>query len=155
MEQLPIENENFLGNRLRKLRLAFGFKQADVAKALNVCRSTYSYYEEGKTRPDPAVLDKLSRFYDVPIDFFFQAEVDLDVPLNDSDGRRRRTSRSSAFDIQKVGDLQPAERSLILFLRSNGVISAKDALESLEYQLEKEREAAARRQKTDSPDQKD
>lgn len=153
MKQLPIENQNFLGNRMRELRLRFGFKQADIAKALNVSRSTYSYYEESKTRPDPAVLGKLSSYYDIPVDQFYKEKIDVDIPLSDSNGRRRRTSRSSAFDIQKVGDLRPAERSLILFLRSNGVISAKDALESLEYQLEKERERAARQREEGKSDQ--
>ncbi len=153
MEQIPIEKENFLGDRMRDLRLYFGFKQSDIAEALNVCRSTYSYYEEGKTRPDPAVLGKLSRYYDIPIDVFFKENLDMDIPLHDS-GIRRRTSRSASFDIQKVGDLRPAERSLILFLRANDMISAKDVLESLEYQLEKEREAAKQRKETSSSGEK-
>ena len=139
MDFYEFEDEHFLGRRMRELRLTFGFKQEDIAKALNVSRSTYSYYEIGKTRPDPAVLGKLSVYYDVPISFFYEREIAIKEALYDSAGRRRRTSRISAVNPQKVGDLQPMERSLVLFLRANG-ISAKAALESLEAHLDRERQ---------------
>lgn len=140
MKQLPIEKGNFLGDRLRELRLIFGFKQADIANSLNVSRSTYSYYEEGKTRPDPAVLAKLSNYYDVPIDYFYQEVINVNVSLHDSAGKRRRTSRIPALEMEKVGELRPLERSLILLLRSNGIISTQDVLDSLEYRLKQIRE---------------
>ncbi|WP_369298453.1 helix-turn-helix domain-containing protein [uncultured Neglectibacter sp.] len=139
MEFYSFEEEHFLGNRLRELRLTFGFKQEDIARALNVSRSTYSYYEIGTTRPDPAVLGKLSVYYNVPVSFFYEKEIVVKEALYDAAGRRRRTSRTAAVNPQKVGELLPAERSLVLFLRANG-INAKDALESLEAHVEKERQ---------------
>ena len=139
MELYAFEDEHFLGNRLRELRLAFEFKQDDIAKALNVSRSTYSYYEIGTTRPDPAVLGKLSVYYNVPISFFYEKEIAIKEALYDSAGRRRRISRTAAINPQKVGDLLPMERSLVLFLRANG-ISAKAALESLEAHVDRERQ---------------
>ncbi len=123
---------------MRALRLAFGFKQEDIAKTLNVSRSTYSYYETGTTRPDPAVLGKLSNYYNISIEAFYEEAPAFNVPLSDAAGRRRRTTRSFADDLEKVGDLQPVERSLILLLRSNGKITAKDVLESLENRLARE-----------------
>lgn len=137
MACLPFEEKDFLGQRLRELRLYFGFTQGDIAKTLNVSRSTYSYYEEGKTRPDPAVLGKLAMYYNIPVDTFYSEVSCVNVPLSDPAGRRHRTARTSLQDPQKIGDLRPIERSLILFLRSNGVFSTKDVLESLEYQLDK------------------
>lgn len=139
MDFYAFEDEHFLGKRMRELRLTFGFKQEDIAKVLNVSRSTYSYYEIGKTRPDPAVLGKLAVCYDVPISFFYEKEIAIKEALYDSAGRRRRTSRISAVNPQKVGDLLPMERSLVLFLRANG-ISAKAALESLEASVDRERQ---------------
>lgn len=136
MKNFPYESENFIGNRLRELRLSFGFTQEDIAKSLNVSRSTYSYYELGTTRPDPATLGRLSAYYDVPIDVFYTEELLLNVPLRDSDGRRRRTSRSGGFNPQKVGDLRPSERSLILFLRSHDTVSAEQLVLYLESRLE-------------------
>ena len=139
MEFYEFEDEHFLGKRMRELRLSFGFKQEDIARALNVSRSTYSYYEIGKTRPDPAVLGRLSVYYNVPISYFYEKEIVIKETLYDSAGRRRRTSRTAAVNPQKVGDLLPMERSLVLFLRANG-ISAKAALESLEAHLDRERQ---------------
>lgn len=135
MAQFPFEEKNFLGNRMRELRLAFGFKQDDVARALSVSRSTYSYYETGTTRPDPAVLGKLSFYYDVPISAFYESASSIDMVLHDSEGRRRRTTRSPAFEVEKVADLKPMERSLILFLRAHTEFSARDVLESLQASL--------------------
>lgn len=130
--------KNFLGDRMRELRLLYGFTQEDIAKVLNVSRSTYSYYEIGKTRPDPAVLGKLSHCYNISVEAFYSDAMPLNVPLSDSEGRHCRTSRSSSLDPQKVGDLQPMERSLILFLRAND-IAAKSILESLECSLDEAR----------------
>lgn len=143
MKPLPYESENFLGNQLRKLRISLGATQATVAKMLNVSRSTYSYYELGTTRPDPATLARLSQWYDVPIDFFFDEDLQLNTQLQDAEGRRRRTSRKGTIDPKQIGDLRPVERSLILLLRSNGVLDAQDVLDYLRDRLsdlEKEQE---------------
>ena len=63
MKQILYDDPNFLGNRLRALRLTFGFTQSSVAEVLGINRSTYSYYESGTTRPDPVVLGKLASYY--------------------------------------------------------------------------------------------
>ncbi len=134
MERLPFEEKNFLGDRLRELRMIFGFKQEDIAKVLNVSRATYTYYETNTTRPDPAVLGKLAWYYDVPVDVFYNNQTVSTLSLHDS-GRRRRASRTSVLDPQRVGELKPEERSLILLLRSNGVFTVEQVIESLEHQL--------------------
>ena len=141
MEFLSFEEEHFLGNRQRELRLSFGFKQEDIARALNVSRSTYSYYEIGTTRPDPAVLGKLAQYYSVPVSMFYEKDISVKEALYDSAGRRRRTSRTASRNPQKVGELLPMERSLVLFLRVNG-IEPEDVLEKLEAHVERERQAA-------------
>lgn len=40
-----------------------------VAKMLNIDRSTYAYYETGKTKPDVDTLLKLCVVYDVTLDY--------------------------------------------------------------------------------------
>lgn len=126
---------NFLGKRLRELRLLYGYKQEDVAKALNVSRSTYSYYETGATRPDPYALKALGSFYGVPVNAFYDEQYEPDSPTRLSDSGRQRSTRSSFGEPVRVGDLYPVERSLVLFLRSNGYVDAKEVLESLETQI--------------------
>lgn len=134
MERFPFEEKNFLGDRLRELRMMFGFKQEDIAKVLNVSRATYTYYETNTTRPDPAVLGKLAAYYDVPVEVFYNDQMAFATSLKDS-GRRRRATRSAGPDLQRVGELKPEERSLILLLRSNGVFTVEQVIESLERQL--------------------
>lgn len=41
-----------INERLRELRIKSGYTQSQIAKILNIDRSTYSYYEIGKTTPD-------------------------------------------------------------------------------------------------------
>ena len=52
---------SFLAERLRQARLQAGYSQQNIADALNVNRATYTYYETGKTSPDPVTLGKIAR----------------------------------------------------------------------------------------------
>lgn len=58
-----------LNKRLRLLRSYNGLKQAEVAKCLGVDRSTYAYYELGKTRPSYETVILVSYLYDVSTDY--------------------------------------------------------------------------------------
>ena len=151
MDRYLFEEKNYLGDRLRELRLTFGFKQSDVAEALNVSRSTYSYYETGSIRPDPAILGKLALYYDIPVGFFY-GETEQGLVLRDPGDLRRRSSRLAGDEMVHVGELFPSERSLILFLRSNEYVDAQSVLEELRMQVAriKERE----KQETDQEDDK-
>ena len=54
--------------RLKELRQQKGVSQEEVAKFLNVERTTYTAYESGKSRP-VRYLDKLSSYFDVSSDY--------------------------------------------------------------------------------------
>ena len=133
MGQFPFEEKNFLGDRLRAIRMMFQYRQEDVAKALNMSRATYTYYETNGTRPDPITLGKIAAFYDVPIDIFYDEQLTLPTSLNDS--KRRRANRTAGLNVERIGELRPEERSLILLLRSNGVFTTEQVIQSLEHQL--------------------
>lgn len=60
-----------LQNNLVTLRGKHGLTQRQVAEALGVDRSTYTYYELGKRMPNIVVVYQLARFYQVPIDSLF------------------------------------------------------------------------------------
>ena len=57
-----------LSDRLRYLREKNGYTQQTIAQVLNIDRSTYTYYETGKTKPDVEVLKKLARLYRITLD---------------------------------------------------------------------------------------
>jgi len=60
-EQLP--------RRLKRLREKEGFLQKDVAKELGVRSNILSGYENGTRSPDPEMLVRLARLYNVSTDY--------------------------------------------------------------------------------------
>lgn len=54
-----------LGKKLKELRSAMGYTQNQIAKQLNVDRSTYSNYERAVTEPDIKTLITLKRVFGV------------------------------------------------------------------------------------------
>ena len=56
-------------NRIRELRKRRDMTQKELAKHLQIADSTLSYWEMGRYEPDSNALLKLSRFFNVPIDY--------------------------------------------------------------------------------------
>ena len=54
---------------LKYLRNQEGWPQSHLANKLNVSAGTYSAYERGVTEPNLSILDKLSKIFNVSIDF--------------------------------------------------------------------------------------
>ena len=63
-----------LATHLRLLREKNGLTQKQVADMLNIDRSTYAYYESGKTRPDILTIAKLARLYRISTDFLLDVK---------------------------------------------------------------------------------
>lgn len=53
--------------KIRKFRESSGYTQKQVSSLLNIERSTYSYYEIGKTIPDLKTLLKLAEIFKKPL----------------------------------------------------------------------------------------
>lgn len=61
------ENQGLIG--LKIIRKQKGYSQLKVAMDLNISREALSYYENGKRSPDVFMLRKLSKYFNVSIDF--------------------------------------------------------------------------------------
>lgn len=59
---------------LRILRISRHLSQEKIAKYLNIHRSTYTYYEIGKTNPSIDTLIRISKLYNVSVDFILGIE---------------------------------------------------------------------------------
>ncbi len=59
----------FIGRQLKRYRLKLGKTQREFAKVLNIRQSSYSYYEDGKTRIPTDKLILLSKTYHIPLNF--------------------------------------------------------------------------------------
>lgn len=56
-------------NRIKQLRSETQMKQIDLAQRLKVRQTTISNWETGKTEPDTASLQKMSKIFDTTIDY--------------------------------------------------------------------------------------
>lgn len=65
---------------LKWLRHMFCLTQEKVAAMLTIDRSTYAYYESGKTLPSIQTLAKLSKLYNVSLEYFMSSEPGVDLP---------------------------------------------------------------------------
>lgn len=63
--------------KLRMLREKQGLKQWQVAKALGLERSAYTYYEIGKTQPNLVSIKILAELYHVSVDDLLYGNTDL------------------------------------------------------------------------------
>ena len=54
---------------LKQIRKERGLTQLKVAMELNISREALSHYENGKRNPDIEMLRRLSKYFDVSIDF--------------------------------------------------------------------------------------
>lgn len=118
-----------IATRLRSLRVNAGYTQQNMADALNINRSTYTYYETGKTTPDIGTIQRLSRILNVEIEDFLNEE--LTNKLESPDGRR--PTKIPKKDPEKIGDLSSMEKSIVAVFRNEGL--TEEELEKILQQL--------------------
>ena len=66
-------------NRLKELRKKNNLKKQELAKKLEISRSSYGLYERGKQTLSVSVLLKLARFYHTSPDYII-GETDEIIP---------------------------------------------------------------------------
>lgn len=99
-----------INERLRELRVKFGFTQNQIAKLLNIDRSTYAYYETGKTHPDVASLLLLSRMYNISLDELLEDEA---APKSVADRHFVKDYVRGNKNSSHIYDLSTQEKDLI------------------------------------------
>lgn len=68
-EQATVHNSSPTVMRLKEVRKAAGLTQKEVAAYVGVNQNTYSYWENGKTRIDSDSITKLSKLFNVSVDY--------------------------------------------------------------------------------------
>lgn len=63
-----------LADNLRTLRKNFGLTQQEVADILGIDRSTYTFYEAGKSTPSKENIVKLCDIFNVTVGYLFGVE---------------------------------------------------------------------------------
>ena len=93
---------------LKELRKKNGLTQKQVAEMLNIDRSTYTYYELGKTSPNPTQLVVLAKMFNASIDSMLDYQPQK-IMFND---RKSVFTPAEPFPI-----LHKVERELLIAFR--------------------------------------
>ena len=102
-----------IGQQLKMLRELNNLTQRQVAEILNIDRSTYSYYELGKTRPDIYMITKLARVYNVSTDYLLEFDQKTNSVLHDDSIEYKH----SYPNIRYLSELRLEEQQLVLYFR--------------------------------------
>lgn len=122
---------------LKNLREESCLTQERVAELLAISRSTYAYYETGKTKPSIETLKRLARIYHTSLDRILEYECDTEstentVPAVAQSGFNYRRS----VDAFTLSELTSNEQRLVLIYR---LLSNKERKEMLDA-FDKKRE---------------
>ena len=83
--------------KLKNLREDYGFTQKEVADFLNVERTTYSYYESGRSVPSISTIVRLSELYGVSCDYLIKNSIECEIPDNIGDLLSRTCKKEREF----------------------------------------------------------
>lgn len=113
-----------LNDKIKILREKLGLTQSEIAKCLGIDRSTYTYYENGRTIPPWHTLRKIAQVFRVSYSDLLEDEnksivSDVLISQNDSKGLN-------------ICDLTKRERKIILSLRAVSCENQKFVVESIE-----------------------
>lgn len=69
-----------VAENLKNIRKEHKLTQQDIANVLGIDRSTYAFYETGKTTPSVNTLYKLAEIYNISIECFVGEGTDIEPP---------------------------------------------------------------------------
>lgn len=95
---------------MRELRVKSGYTQVQIAKMLNIDRSTYSYYEIGKTTPDITVLITLSKIFNIPLNDML---ADEGTPEAVADSGLKMNFKYNKKNTSHIYELSDNEKALV------------------------------------------
>lgn len=101
-----------LSKKLRKFRENSGYTQQQVADALNIDRSTYSYYELGKTTPDIHTLVALAKIFNITISDLLDESPEA-VRVKDPAAENKLVRKNDSL----IYELSKDEKQLIIYYR--------------------------------------
>ena len=119
---------------MKKLRDNCGYTQQQVADALNIDRSTYTYYETAKTTPDINTIIKLCKIFNVSYSDILEDEGQ---PQQVKDyGDDELVSKYSRKNTSFIYELSKNEKQLIIYYRLLPSVLQEKLLENITSQLE-------------------
>lgn len=118
---------------IRTLRESQKLSQQQIANALQIDRSTYSYYELGKSHPDYDGLVKLSKLFNVSLNYLLDVE-EINGQILHSDDFQYKTNPKNSPKL--MSELTVKEQNLVLAYRLMPEEYKESALEYLQKLLQ-------------------
>ncbi len=131
---MPTEKtpNDFIHNRLKYYRKESGLTQLQVANALGIDRSTYTYYETGRSHPKYHHLNLLSKLLNVPISDFLDDEAPVCSVADKTDSHETQSHENDDSQSQMtLRSLTRDEQNLILKFRLYSAKQKEELLVSL------------------------
>ncbi len=129
-----------IAQKLRGIRKACGFTQQQIAAVLSVDRSTYTYYETGKTTPDIHTVKALADLFNVSVDELLADEEPASPLLSDT-GEEEVTETPDADNtklLETANRLTRTERELLLCFRALPMKERMDILQAMHETVDAE-----------------
>ena len=114
-----------LNQRLKHFRTTSGLTQQQVADVLGLDRSTYAYYESGKTTPDIKSVNKLLKIFNISYYELMEEPDPTVVNVADSDVQDDDEDKLHIYDLSKP------EKRLVIYFRVLSPNQQKDLLKSI------------------------
>lgn len=136
-----------MSDLFRRYRENCGLSQSQVAKILNVDRSTYTYYETGKTQPSINTVIKIAKIFNVPyMEFFKSAEIEnfYDPAVSDFFKKGMNISQEerevlAATERTKIYELSYEEQLLLLRFRFLSDEEKADLFDEIQLKIDKKK----------------
>ena len=114
-----------LNQRLKHFRTTSGLTQQQVADVLGLDRSTYAYYESGKTTPDIKSVNKLLKIFNISYYELMEEADPTELSVRDAD------VQDDSEDKLHIYDLSKQEKRLVIYFRVLSPNQQKDLLKSI------------------------
>lgn len=75
---------DIFSERLKDLRIENGYKQETLARQLNITKSAYGYYEQGRNEPPIEITKEIATFYNTSTDYLYGRTDKPDPPSQDA-----------------------------------------------------------------------
>ncbi len=125
-----------LSQTLKRLRENSGYTQQQIADALSVDRSTYAYYEIGKTTPDINTIIKLAKIFNVSYTEIFETE-ETESRKNLNDFSDDLYYKYDMKNINHIYELTKKEKTLISLYRVLPIDIQDDVISSVKKRVTK------------------
>lgn len=118
-------------NNMKEIREIYGATQEEISKIAGVNRSTVSQWETGATKASNSKLEKLSIFYGIGPECFYELEKIDDIRKNmllkSSEKEREMknsSNRNKAVELSKILETLTFEEAMVNFMHSMKIMLA-------------------------------